>query len=515
MSTLNIQSMSIEQLLTKESFRRAKPMPFDADVKGGSRDYNVNMKFAPIKYSYPTQDDFLREFEPESHAINSIKYYPNCLWRDNSDGKIKAKIRSRVAVAWQKKIHTKRLVALTGYDPDIAIAKSRSDAKSQETLASFKEGWMTKGMDTAVHMAISADLKVGDTAFCGYKDGGKFGYRLFSYDKGDILYPHYDPMTGELAVFARAYCKTIKVDGVDENITIIDVWDDTNFMQYMQTTTAERRINPSQEWKVSMKPTPHAFTFCPVSYHRYGEPCWAASQSLIENYELAISQLAENNAQYALRILYALGAEFDMEGTLDGTPRQINSVDPNAKVGFLEPADSSNSFSLQLTTLAKEIMKVSFAVETPELKSGSDVSSLTVKMLFADSYQKALEDAREYQGFLDRIIRIFIEGYGTEIMKVADFTNLNVIVRLQPWCFMAESEVVNTLVQLVSVGVLSKESATEYAYETLGLGAVDEVKRILQEQHDELVGQTEAERILKAETDNPVNNARKVIAQNS
>ena len=106
-----------------------------------------------------------------------------------------------------------------------------------------------------------------------------------------------------------------------------------------------------------------------------------------------------------------------------------------------------------------------------------------------DSYVKALDDAKEYQGFLNKVTEIFAEGYGTEIGKEADLISLGVKARMQPWVFMSESEVVNTVVQLVSINVLSKRSAIEYIYETLGLGSVDEAERVFQEAHDELTGQ--------------------------
>ena len=518
MIELSISTMTPKDILKKESFRRAKPLPIDALQKGGNPDYDANASHSPIRYSYPTQDDFLREYEVTSHAINSIDYYPNLITIDpESVGKWKAKARTRTAVAWQSRIHTKRVIALTGYDPDISIARSRTGQEAENNLALFKEGWMIKNMDCAISLAIASDLKVGDTAICGYKDDGTFGYRIFSFDRGDVLYPHYDPMTGRIALFGRKFHSAITDDkGETHEVTYLDVWDNKMYTQY-RTTTPEEHARDKSDWIVTVVPKEHNFPFCPIAYHRYGEPCWANSQALIEQYELAISQLAENNAQYALRILYTLGAEFEMEGTQDGTPRQINSTDVNAKVGFLEPADASSSFELQLRTLEREIMRCSFAVESPEIKSGSDISSLTVKALMADSYLKALDDSREYQGFLNQIVNIFIEGYGTEARLRSQFLDLKVQIKLQPWVFLSETEVVNTIVQLVTVGVLSKQSATEYIYETLGLGTVDEAKRLLQEAHDELAlegaASTQEEDSLEAQTRNPVNETRRILAE--
>lgn len=495
MSTINISTYNVSDILRKEAFRRAKPTQFHG-VDGDS-------PLTRVEYNYVSQDDFIREFEPSSHNINSIKEYPNLLFANGgSVGKWRAKMRTRVAVAWQKRIHTKRTIALTGYEPDITSTRSKSDKDSQQLLADFKEGWAIKGMDTAIHLAIKSDLKVGDVAICAYKYQGNFGYRIFSFDRGDTLYPHFDPMTGRLALFGRKFSREIlNENGQKVPVSFLDVWDETSYMQYRESYGTDGE----KGWAISQEPRLHSFPFCPIAYHRYGEPCWAGSQSLIEQHEMAMSQLAENNAQYALRILYTLGGEFEMEGSTDGTPTLINSSDANSKVGFLEPADSSSSFELQLKSLEKEIMRCSFAVESPELKSGSDVSSLTVKTLMADSYLKALDDAKEYQGFLDDVVYLFTEGYGTEVGKRVEFFNLNIQIRLQPWTFMAESEVVNTLVQLTSVGILSRQSATEYAYETLGLGSLDEAERVLQQEHDKLVGEALAK---NASTQNIISQVR-------
>ena len=159
-----ITSMTPQQIMRKESFRRALPGKNDIGAeRRGSADYESNRLYDPIKYWYPTQDDFLREFDPASHAINSIKYYPNLIFTEQKTGHFKAKVRSRVSVAWQRRIHTKRLVALTGFDPDLSMPRSKTDKVSQEYLRNYKEGWDKKNMDSVVHLAIAS--KSGESTF--------------------------------------------------------------------------------------------------------------------------------------------------------------------------------------------------------------------------------------------------------------------------------------------------------------------------------------------------------------
>ena len=165
----------------------------------------------------------------------------------------------------------------------------------------------------------------------------------------------------------------------------------------------------------------------------------------------------------------------------------INSTEPNTKVGFLEPADSSKSFELQLSILEKAIMRNSFASETPELKSGSDLSSLTVRMLLMDSYQQALLDAQHFQSFLDDLVELFKYGYGIESGRSSDFEMLKVKAEIFPYVFMSETEQVSNILQLRSAGALSKRTASELAYE-LGYAINSEYERITAEEREQLVG---------------------------
>lgn len=442
-------------------------------------DYNVD----PLKYELLTQSDFLREYDVNSHLINSMKYYPNPFSKD-SDGKLYQKIKSRVAVGFQSRIHTKRLTALIGNNVSHRLIRSFKESEAaQDWLADFREGWEEKNVEVAIHDAISTDGKTGDCAICFFLSKNKVGWRTFSFEKGDILYPHYDRITGELTLFAREYTEG---ETESEQTTFLDVWDETSYIRYKKSVKSDKK-----EWEIDEKKTRHNFQMCPVAYHRYGEPFWAPSQSLIESYELALSQFAENNAAYALRILYTIGEEMEVISSLDGTPQRIDSSDPNAKIGFLEPADAATSFETQLNKLEQNIMRSSFAVETPEIKSGSDMSSLTVKMLFADSYLKALDDAMRYQLFLDRATALFKYGYGVEVKHRSDYNKFRIKAELLPFVFMSESETVAALVQLVGSGVLSKQTASEIAYNS-GYGTADEWNRILTEAHNEMVAEARA-----------------------
>lgn len=507
MDSKNILNITPERILVKEPFRRVQPSQrlTQAGQIRPSGDFSsvLDIDYDPLRFDLYSQADFIREFDINAHAINSVKYMPNQLTIEkggNNAYKMYNKIKSRFAVSWQSRIFTKRLASLTGNNIDLSIANAVTGKNMQDILALFREGWIVKNMENALYEAFSSDGKTGDCAIAFYMVNGELGWRSFGYEKGDTLYPHYDPMTGRLAILGRKYAE---LDENGEPVEKLEVWDDTFYARYAKTKKVET-VEGKDRWVVEQEAIPHNFTRIPVAYDRYGEPFWANSQSLIEGYEMAMSQLAENNMAYALRILTLLGGEMDLKRSADGTPTVINAPDPNAKVGFLEPADSSKSFELQLEKVEKNIMRSSFAVETPEIHSGSDMSSLTVKMLFADSYQKALEDGQHFQPFLTDVIAIFKEGYGKEIGKISDFNVLKVKAEIIPWIFMSESEVVSNIVQLRGCGAMSKRSASDQAFE-LGYGTIDEAERVAQEEHDALLGQAQVERQKNV---NVVSNAR-------
>lgn len=499
--TPEIGKMTPEQIIRKKPFS----VPIPPGVVGTAPVINpANVQTVlldNVQRELRTQSDFIRQYFPTSHLINHIKYYPNTMYVNRETGAYQAKVRSRIAIGFQERILTKRKEALLGNNVGMKIISGATNQAALDKLAEFREGWEEKDMEVAINKAIESDFLTADCAIFVYMDENKVGWRVFSFKDGDVLFPHYDTLTGELTLLGRQYYQE---DWDGNKKLYLDVVDKKSFVTYVQ--------DDEKRWKMEGEPKPHGFPFCPVAYHRTDNgPVWSASQSLIDGYEVAISQFSENNAAYALRILYTLGGEMEVMTNTDGTPSRIDSVDPNAKVGFLEPAQGADgAFTAQLSIMEKNIMRGSFAVETPEIKSGADMSSRTVKMLFADAYLKALSDSMEYQPFLNRAAYLFKYGYYMEKNKVSDVDSFKIKAYLEPFIFLSENDVIAGIQQLVAAGAMSRKTATELAY-NIGYSSPDEINRILQEAHDELVAEANAQSV--AQKKNPVaesrNNANK------
>lgn len=497
--TPSIEGMTPEQILRKRPFS----VPIPPGVIGTAPIINSSMpnvvNVGNVTHELRTQADFYREYFPSSHKINHLKYYPNTMYVNRESGAYQAKVRSRISVGFQERILTKRKEALLGNNVGMRLISGATDQKMIDRLAFFREGWEQYDMEVAVNNSIEGDFKLADIAIYVYMDNGKPGWRIFSYDYGDTLYPHYDSMTGRLTLLGRLYSQE---DWDGKKNDYLDVIDSRAFVTY-------RKKDNGEGWEMEGEPIPHGFPRIPVEYHRRDTgPVWSASQGLCDGYEIGISQFCENNNAYALRILYTLGGDMEVMANTDGTPNRIDSIDPNAKVGFLEPAQGADgAFAKQLEIMEKNIMRGSFVVETPEIKSGADMSSRTVKMLFADSFLKALSDSMEYQQFLNGIVELFKYAYFLSEGRDNEASQFKVKAYLEPFIFLSENDVISGIQQLVAAGAMSRKTATELAY-NIGYSSPDEVNRILQEAHDQLVAETKAQQQAQGNSTNPVNNFR-------
>lgn len=473
-------------ILRKEPFRRIAPAvtPYKRTVS--TAEAAVYSQDNP-SWIILSQADFLREYDVSGHKINSDAYYPD-RWKKNGVGQLVKQVVARVALPYQRIITTKHLVHLCGNDIELKLTNPQPSEPEEELRSLFRQGWIDKDMEVAWYSCAKSDKITGDAALCVYMENGKLGWMVFSYLHGDVLYPHYDSRR-RLSVFGRKY--SLYDEAGKEYVQYLEVWDKTNLYKFRYNKSGVKgKVNQVKEWFgldgwEHLQTEPHNFNRIPIAYHRSGGPCWTPSQDNIDAYEMAISQLCENNKAYALRILFTKGQEMEMKATIDGQPLAISSEESDADAKFLEPADSSKSFELQLKILDENIMRGAFAVRTPEIR-GSDVSGLAVKLLFADAYQWALIESIEYDGFINDIVELFKYGYGIEVSKSSDFNTLQIKGTIVPYMYLSETEEVSNIVQLKAINALSGRSASEAA-SRIGYGVNAEWIRVQKEEREKMI----------------------------
>ena len=499
MTDNNIQTQfQLRELLTKKPFTRILP---DGHYDHGYV-WNEVSEVAPkqdyLKRKIVTQEDFMRELDPAGHLINDKELFPDILQKNEEDGLYYVQEIPRYAFSYQQIILVKQLTHLCGNDIQFEISDKNVTEKTQETFNMFRNGWANKNMEVAWYKLAKSVKATGDGAFVGFLDKGQFGWKVLSFLDGDKLFPHYDLRTGRMNVLARTYCNYAE-DGKCTK-RYIDVWDDTYYYRFVAdgdpTSMLERakqfifKLFSANGYKLEYA-EPHGFDTIPVAYMRDDNgPCWTFSQETIENYEIAFSNLAHSNHDFGLPIMYVKGEGSEEVTTNDMSyASKIMILPSDGEIGFLNRQDASNAYKSELDKLEDNIYKQSFAVKTPELKSG-DTPGVSLKIMYSDAYEKAMTDSHEYDGTVDKMINIYMWGYGIECEQRLAFINTNIRHYIEPYIHLNMTELTTNLNTAVVGGFLSKQTASE----KLPYGTPQEWERIQAEKKE-----AQAQELLLAE----------------
>lgn len=449
-----------------------------------------------------TQADFLREYYVSGHKINSPNYYPD-VWKKDENGAWVSELVSRTAFPFQQIIATKQLIHLTGNPIKIEDSSVKLSKENKETLIFYRQGWKDKNMEVAFFNTVHSAKTTGDGAVCFYYSKNKVGWKSMSYLEGDTLFMHYDSITGEKMLFIRKY--SLYDEKNRESSEVIEAWDKRYLYRFKKEKSGVKGIANKvmgavgiSGWTMLGEPEVHGFSTVPVCYHRDNDVCWSPSQSNIENYEVAVSQLCENNKAYAFPILFVKGGDLNFKGQVNGRPYAIVSSDMNADAKTINRAEASQAFELQLRILLQNVFMGSFAVLPPEVKSG-DLPGVAVKLLYSPAVEKAMEDAKNWDGFIDDMMHLFKEGYGKETQKVSAFNNINVHGSIEPYVHQNIAEIMQNLFAGVTAGYLSKETASQVA----PYAKNDEYERLLNQVREEMLGLIEEENVKKESANLP------------
>lgn len=496
--TTQKQTKNLRGLLTKKPFYRLLP-DTSANPHVGVLNNASNNIVTKDKLSYQevTQADFRRELDPASHAINDRSIYINYRY-NKEDGLYYEEDFPRYAFAYQQEILDDRMARTTGNDVQFDLADDVTDKEKLDTYNSFKAGWADKRMENAWHFSVKSDFATGDTAFVGILRNGKFSWKVLSYFNGDVLYPHYDRITGKLNLFARTYSAD---DDEGNSRNYIDVWDDRYYYRLVDKSFPERTIPAEQkdgetdvlvtlagkydiEGYAIEDRRIHGFKEIPVAYHRRDDgPVWSPSQETIEHREAAFSRLAQNNHDFGLPIMFLKGEGKKIKeiATKDMSyASKIFILPENGEAGFMKRESASEAYKTELDLLEEKIYSQSMVIKAPELKSG-DTPAAAIKLLYSDAYNKALLEIQEYDEFICKMIDIFKWGYGIETENRLNFMNTRITFYVTPWIPINDQEVTTNLATAVQNGFVSKQTASERFY----FSTPKEWERIMQEKHDE------------------------------
>ena len=171
--------------------------------------------------------------------------------------------------------------------------------------------------------------------------------------------------------------------------------------------------------------------------------------------------MAQSNHDFGLPIMYVKGeGSQEITGSDLSYASKVMILPSDGEMGFLNRQDASAAYKTELDTLEDWAYKQSFAVKTPELKSG-DTPGVSLKIMYSDAYEKAMDDSHEYDTALDKLVEFFSFGYGVECGKQLAFKNTNIRHYIDPYIHLNVTELTTNLNTSVTGGFLSRQTAAE------------------------------------------------------
>jgi len=445
--------MTPKQIVKKEPFKRILPYAQQLGIVDQGEKTEVTLP--NNSWEVIDQEKFMAEYYPSGHAIN---LRPNKRVTDKDGNLIKNQPVAKIAVPLQKVIATKQKIHLATNDLDFVLTEQDRTEDKENKFVEFKQAWKDKNMHVALSKSIGSWLETAETALYFYRSNGVLKWKDFGFKNGDILLPHFDSL-GNLEVFGRMYSG---LDKGGKTMTLLDVIDKSTISTYSQRGRLGSFFTMS-DWKQIKKPVVHGFSEIPICYKRSNDVCWGEVQPLIDSYEEAISNMAENNRYYANAILFIRGSVSTVPGRDDaGKMLQATGQDSDAK--FLATPESNEAQTSELKILLEQIFMGSFTVSvSPDtVKSSGDLPGITVKLLFSPATEKALDSAKELDEFVDKAVSLFKEGLSKEKGKtIGGVADLKVRGSISIYVPKNDEEIVRMLNDSVFAKTISRETGAE------------------------------------------------------
>ena len=422
-----------------------------------------------------TQTDFLEEYYPSGHKITNELFFPESynygeVITERGD-KMETMYREetfRVTVPLQRVVAVQHLVHLYGNDTHHELADAKVSDELNSQFFDFQTGWLSKNIDIALYEAGKSEEITGDKAIVFYMYNGKCHTRVLSFLNGDTLYPHYDPMTGQMDAFARRFSSYD--DQNNEVISWVEIWDNRYMSRYKSTKIGlTGTVNKVKDYLgfdnyELVYRQEHGFSRCPVAYKRspLNGPGWNDVQYLADEIEVALSYWAKACASTANDAYILQGDDIEIKGDPYGRVRAF-TAGKDDKISLLEKKSNGEFYQSYVERLFKEFFRGSFTVEPPQLKSG-DTPAAAIKLIYSPNLDLAILQAKEEQGFINDVRSLFCEGYGMEMQRITEFLSLNerILSYIIPFVHENTQELVTNLVALKNAGLMSTETGAAH-----------------------------------------------------
>ncbi len=522
--------MRISVLLQKEYWhRRITPDGYKPRRSGLGSEYyvaDVNNRTMPNVLDL-TQEDFMREIEPSAHGINS-KYmstraiyqsYPKTDEEGNpvldeygnqvDDWKIIGFDElETVRSGLQKRIDLSKAAYLGGGRVWVCHEDARHDLG--DLLNSWKD---SMGFDMAWQELVNSCCLTCDGAIYQYLEGNALNYQVFSYLKGDILFPNYDEhhrlilarlysLRGMTAVdiYATEYVETW-VQGFGDNIEKNQEWIDHFGGWFASNLKWEELIKSDDGWTRISRRENQTYLNQAV-YFRTKDCPHGIAQLEIEALERSQSFIAEGVKSTSQPILLVKATNITTLPAQDSHGKTIGicgAVDELAAsdAKFLGVPDLSNIATIDVANKKESILRSTLSTEiTPEIfKSGAD-SSAAMSLLFTDEIIWAKNEFVQYYPQLKQLVEVF-KALVAKVEGKPEIATMRTSCGVDFYIPRNEAERLKMELDQVYARVKSRKAAMS----DIGNPHTEDYKQITDEWVDELRIKSEVPAVAKAEVE--------------
>ena len=435
---------NISSHLKKEYWRRrVEPDAVERHTPSGACDYYVEPLFyGDTAYDLYTSEDFVRENTPSAHKINSrfmsLRPIYDCREVEQEDGTKRKEWYvsdfdrlETVRFGLQRRINLSKAAHFAG---KLWISHEDKNHDAGDVINSWKD---SLGLETAWQELVSSCFLTGDGAIYLYQLDNRLCYQVFSYLKGDVLFPDYDEnhipilyrlytLRGKRAVdvFACGYIETwIEGDKDDERERS---WFNKFGGWFAKGLQWNSEVRSEDGWRrISRRDTQISKNLTQCVYWRVDDIPSGICEQEICALETSASFLADGVKSTSQPILFLKAANIESLPDQDSTGKRIGvkgTVDEVAAsdAKWLGVPDVSNIASIDIQTKQDSILKSSMSVNiTSDVFRSGDPSSASMKLLFTDMILWCKNEYPKFYPQLQYLIEVFkalvakIEGDGT------------------------------------------------------------------------------------------------------
>lgn len=501
-----------EHIQAKEFWkRRVNPDAPEKHEPANASLYAQPMQFfSDNSYNFYTQEDFMRENDPSAHDINSrfMSMRPVYDVKENEvigeDGKVTKETEwhivefepvETVRFGLQKRINTSKAAFMAGNG--FWICHEDKDHELGEKLNSWKD---SAGLNLAWQELVQSCYLTGDGAIYQYVYNGQLRYQVFSYLKGDVLFPDVDENRNP--IIYRLYTLRGKRAVDIYSTTRVQTWIEgdkdsekgqtwiARFGGWFAKNLNWKSTEVSEDgWRcVANNPVQTPDGVNPCTYWRVSDIPSGIAQEEICRLEKAASMVADEVRSTSQAILFLKATNFDDLPQKDSTGKILGvkgTIDElkASDAKYVARPNLSDIATIDLSTKEKSIKQSTMSVDiTTEIFRSTDPSSSAIKLLFTDTI---IWCKNEFVHLYPQLVE-FVEVFKCLVAKIegdGNIATMRTSCGVDFWIPQNDSEVLKRELDQVAYKVKSRKSAMS----DIGNNHVEDYQQILKETIEDLI----------------------------